>query len=101
MAPRRSLPDICDLPFLSLPQAAAALTNLSRKKRSNMIAIAEAGGIPPLVKLLWQGPNSEAAMLSLSALTNLAYTSCNRCGGALRRGFGQRSTFTAVGNVGV
>lgn len=44
-----------------------------------MIAIAEAGGIPPLVRLLWQGPNSEAAMLSLSALTNLAYTSCNRC----------------------
>mmetsp|Transcript_25237 Transcript_25237/g.70594 ORF Transcript_25237/g.70594 Transcript_25237/m.70594 type:complete len:1463 (-) Transcript_25237:203-4591(-) len=59
-------------------QAAAALTNLSRKKRSNMIAIAEAGGVPPLVRLLWQGPTSEAAVFSLSALTNLAYTSANR-----------------------
>uniref|UniRef100_A0A061RVG2 Catenin (Cadherin-associated protein), beta 1 n=1 Tax=Tetraselmis sp. GSL018 TaxID=582737 RepID=A0A061RVG2_9CHLO len=59
-------------------QAAAALTNLSRKKRSNMIAIAEAGGIPLLVGLLWQGPGSEAAMLALGALTNLAYTSGNR-----------------------
>ena len=52
-------------------QAARALNFLARGNAANQAAICEAGGIPPLVALLTQGPNGGSA--AVEALRNLAY----------------------------
>ena len=51
---------------------AAALRNLTHNNQLNQDAIKEAGGIPPLIKLLSQGPASNAASRAADALGGLA-----------------------------
>ena len=52
-------------------EAVRALGNLARVNAASRTAIGRAGGIPPLVALLTQGPNGGSA--AVEALRNLAY----------------------------
>jgi vacuolar protein 8 len=57
--------------------AALALDNLACYGDANKVAIAEAGGIPPLVELLRDG-SANAKLAAADALHRLAYNDANR-----------------------